>query len=132
MAATAEEAGLTLLHHDRDFEPIARTTGQPVRMLDLKQPPTPTAELLVSAPLMPISSSAEASIEVAVGRRHELTHAGSCPQEEPVVLRQRQAKVAFRPLYLSIDRSHEALLWACRSVERLWLQTKQVGHLLIE
>ncbi|KAK1178964.1 PIN domain nuclease [Streptomyces sp. NBS 14/10] len=36
MAAAAEEAGLTLLHYDRDFEAIARTTGQPVRMIDLK------------------------------------------------------------------------------------------------
>jgi predicted nucleic acid-binding protein len=36
VAAAAEEAGLTLLHHDRDFETIARVTGQPVRMLDLK------------------------------------------------------------------------------------------------
>ena len=30
VAAAAEEAGLTLLHYDRDFETIARTTGQPV------------------------------------------------------------------------------------------------------
>ncbi|MET7453910.1 PIN domain nuclease [Streptomyces sp. NPDC005574] len=36
VAATAEEAGLTLLHYDRDFESIARTTGQPVRMIDLR------------------------------------------------------------------------------------------------
>jgi predicted nucleic acid-binding protein len=36
VAATAEEAGLTLLHYDRDFETIARTTGQPVRAIDLK------------------------------------------------------------------------------------------------
>ncbi|KAB2973955.1 PIN domain nuclease [Streptomyces sp. SS1-1] len=36
LAAAAEEAGLTLLHHDRDFETIARTTGQPVHRLDLK------------------------------------------------------------------------------------------------
>ncbi|QWB25534.1 MULTISPECIES: PIN domain nuclease [Streptomyces] len=36
LAAAAEEAGLTLLHHDRDFETIARTTGQPVRMIDLR------------------------------------------------------------------------------------------------
>ncbi|MFI9801433.1 PIN domain nuclease [Streptomyces sp. NPDC052302] len=36
VAAAAEEAGLTLLHHDRDFETIARVTGQPVRTLDLK------------------------------------------------------------------------------------------------
>ncbi|MFJ9544414.1 PIN domain nuclease [Streptomyces sp. NPDC101225] len=36
VAATAEEAGLTLLHFDRDFDTIARTTGQPVRMIDLK------------------------------------------------------------------------------------------------
>nr|QBF29323.1 ribonuclease [Streptomyces achromogenes subsp. streptozoticus] len=35
VAAAAEEAGLTLLHHDRDVETIARTTGQPVRMIDL-------------------------------------------------------------------------------------------------
>ncbi|MFD5320367.1 PIN domain nuclease [Streptomyces sp. NPDC127098] len=37
VAAVAEEAGLTLLHYDRDFETIARTTGQPVRMIDLKR-----------------------------------------------------------------------------------------------
>lgn len=30
VAATAELAGLTLLHHDKDFETIARVTGQPV------------------------------------------------------------------------------------------------------
>jgi predicted nucleic acid-binding protein len=36
LAATAEESGLTLLHFDRDFETIARTTGQPVRPLDLR------------------------------------------------------------------------------------------------
>ncbi|KES06368.1 twitching motility protein PilT [Streptomyces toyocaensis] len=36
VAATAEEAGLTLLHYDRDFETIARTTGQPARMIDLR------------------------------------------------------------------------------------------------
>ncbi|MFF8030788.1 MULTISPECIES: PIN domain nuclease [unclassified Streptomyces] len=36
VAAAAEEAGLTLLHYDRDVETIARTTGQPVRMIDLK------------------------------------------------------------------------------------------------
>ena len=36
VAAAAEEAGLVLLHYDRDFETIARTTGQPVRMIDLK------------------------------------------------------------------------------------------------
>lgn len=37
VAAAAEEAGLTLLYDDRDFETIARTTGQPVRTTDLKQ-----------------------------------------------------------------------------------------------
>lgn len=36
VAAAAEEAGLTLLHYDRDFETIARATGQPVQMIDLK------------------------------------------------------------------------------------------------
>lgn len=36
VAAVAEEAGLTLLHYDRDFETIARTTGQPTRMIDLR------------------------------------------------------------------------------------------------
>lgn len=36
VAAAAEEAGLTLLHHDHDFETIARTTGQPVRTIDLR------------------------------------------------------------------------------------------------
>jgi predicted nucleic acid-binding protein len=37
VAAAAEEAGLTLLHHDRGFDTIARTTGQPVRTIDLRQ-----------------------------------------------------------------------------------------------
>ncbi|MER5431889.1 hypothetical protein [Streptomyces sp. NPDC002588] len=37
VAAASEEAGLILLHDDRDFETIARTTGQPVRTIDLKQ-----------------------------------------------------------------------------------------------
>ncbi|MCX4509168.1 PIN domain nuclease [Streptomyces sp. NBC_01619] len=36
VAAVAEEAGLTLLHYDRDFETIARTTGQPTKMIDLR------------------------------------------------------------------------------------------------
>ncbi|WP_432139214.1 MULTISPECIES: PIN domain nuclease [unclassified Streptomyces] len=36
IAAAAEEAGLTLLHYDRDFETIARTTGQQVRTIDLR------------------------------------------------------------------------------------------------
>lgn len=35
VAAVAEQSGLVLLHHDRDFETIARTTGQPTRMLEL-------------------------------------------------------------------------------------------------
>ena len=37
VAAAAEESGLTLLHCDRDFETIARTTGQPVREIDLRR-----------------------------------------------------------------------------------------------
>ncbi|MCM2428543.1 PIN domain nuclease [Streptomyces sp. RKAG337] len=36
VSAVAEQSGLTLLHYDRDFETIARTTGQPVRMIDLR------------------------------------------------------------------------------------------------
>ncbi len=36
LVAAAEEAGLTLLHHDRDFDTIARPTGQPVRAIELK------------------------------------------------------------------------------------------------
>jgi predicted nucleic acid-binding protein len=36
LVAVAEQSGLTLLHCDRDFETIARTTGQAVRMIDLK------------------------------------------------------------------------------------------------
>ncbi|MEU8649321.1 hypothetical protein [Streptomyces sp. NPDC048737] len=36
-AFPAEEAGFALLHHDRDFEAVARTTGQPVRIVDLGQ-----------------------------------------------------------------------------------------------
>lgn len=36
LAAVAEEAGLTLLHYDQDFETITRTTAaQPVRRIDL-------------------------------------------------------------------------------------------------
>ncbi len=31
MAATAELQGLTLLHHDHDFDVVARVTGQPLR-----------------------------------------------------------------------------------------------------
>jgi predicted nucleic acid-binding protein len=31
VAATAEQHGLTLLHHDRDFDVVARVTGQPLR-----------------------------------------------------------------------------------------------------
>ncbi|WP_327312967.1 PIN domain nuclease [Streptomyces sp. NBC_01235] len=37
VAAAAEEAGLTLLHCNHDFDTIARTTGQPVRTIDLRQ-----------------------------------------------------------------------------------------------
>jgi predicted nucleic acid-binding protein len=33
LAATAELSGLTLLHHDRDFETIAGRTGQPTSWL---------------------------------------------------------------------------------------------------
>lgn len=33
IAAVAEEAGLTVLHVDRDFELIAEITGQPVERL---------------------------------------------------------------------------------------------------
>ncbi|MFJ4966594.1 PIN domain nuclease [Streptomyces sp. NPDC088729] len=36
LAAVAEMSGLTLLHHDRDFETIARATGQPTRILNLR------------------------------------------------------------------------------------------------
>jgi len=36
LAATAEQSGLTLLHNDHDFETVARTTGQPTRILDLR------------------------------------------------------------------------------------------------
>ncbi|GAB2751186.1 hypothetical protein GCM10027072_55400 [Streptomyces bullii] len=36
VAAAAEEAGLTLLHYDRDLEAIAHAAGQPVRMIDLR------------------------------------------------------------------------------------------------
>jgi len=35
IAATAELAGLTVLHLDKDFEVIAQITGQPVERLDL-------------------------------------------------------------------------------------------------
>jgi predicted nucleic acid-binding protein len=35
IAATAELAGLTVLHHDEDFEIIADITGQPLERLNL-------------------------------------------------------------------------------------------------
>ena len=35
IAATAERAGLTVLHLDKDFELIARHTGQPVERLTM-------------------------------------------------------------------------------------------------
>jgi len=35
IAATAELAGLTVLHHDKDFEVIAEITGQPVERLTM-------------------------------------------------------------------------------------------------
>ena len=35
MAATAELAGLTVLHLDKDFELIARLTGQPAERVRL-------------------------------------------------------------------------------------------------
>jgi predicted nucleic acid-binding protein len=36
IAATAELAGLTVLHLDKDFEVIAEITGQPVERLDTR------------------------------------------------------------------------------------------------
>jgi predicted nucleic acid-binding protein len=40
IAATAELAGLIVLHLDKDFELIADLTGQPLERLD--QPPSPS------------------------------------------------------------------------------------------
>jgi predicted nucleic acid-binding protein len=37
IAATAELAGLTVLHLDKDFEVIAQVTGQPVERLSIEQ-----------------------------------------------------------------------------------------------
>ena len=37
IAATAELAGLTVLHLDKDFEVIAQITGQPVERLNVQQ-----------------------------------------------------------------------------------------------
>jgi hypothetical protein len=37
IAATAELAGLTVLHLDKDFEVIAQITGQPVERLNIQQ-----------------------------------------------------------------------------------------------
>jgi hypothetical protein len=34
IAAIAEHAGLTVLHHDKDFDLIAGVTGQPTERLD--------------------------------------------------------------------------------------------------
>ena len=36
IAATAELAGLTVLHLDKDFEVIAQVTGQPVERLSIE------------------------------------------------------------------------------------------------
>jgi predicted nucleic acid-binding protein len=36
IAATAEEAGLTVLHYDEDYERIAKVTGQPVEWVASK------------------------------------------------------------------------------------------------
>jgi predicted nucleic acid-binding protein len=36
VAATAELAGLTVLHVDKDFEVIAEITGQPIERLNLE------------------------------------------------------------------------------------------------
>jgi predicted nucleic acid-binding protein len=33
VAATAESQGMTILHYDRDFEQVARITGQPTRWI---------------------------------------------------------------------------------------------------
>jgi predicted nucleic acid-binding protein len=37
IAATAELAGLTVLHLDKDFEAIAQVTGQPIERLNMPQ-----------------------------------------------------------------------------------------------
>jgi predicted nucleic acid-binding protein len=37
IAATAELAGLTVLHVDKDFEVIAQITGQPIERLNMQQ-----------------------------------------------------------------------------------------------
>jgi predicted nucleic acid-binding protein len=37
IAATADLAGLTVLHHDRDFDLIADITGQPMERLNMHQ-----------------------------------------------------------------------------------------------
>ncbi|MFD9969399.1 hypothetical protein ACFWYA_14630 [Streptomyces sp. NPDC059011] len=42
VAATAEETGLTLLHHDRGFETTACATGQPVRTIDVRDQEAPS------------------------------------------------------------------------------------------
>jgi len=41
IAATAELAGLTILHHDKDFDLIASITGQPSEWLETPPPTTP-------------------------------------------------------------------------------------------
>lgn len=56
VAAAAEEAELTLLHYDRDFETIARTTGQPVRMIE-SQAVTPARPHGLRASLSPTALS---------------------------------------------------------------------------
>ena len=38
IAATAELAGLTVLHLDKDFDVIAEITGQPMERLNISQP----------------------------------------------------------------------------------------------
>ncbi|MFE5332260.1 PIN domain-containing protein [Embleya sp. NPDC056575] len=39
VAVTARHHGLTLLHLDRDFEVVAKLTGQPVERIDARRPP---------------------------------------------------------------------------------------------
>jgi len=38
IAAAAERAGLTLVHHDRDYDTIAEVTGQPARWVAPRVP----------------------------------------------------------------------------------------------
>jgi predicted nucleic acid-binding protein len=77
VAATAEPHGLALLHHDRDFDIVARVTGQPVRRYGSVQPEVAGQEaVIIRPPTAPGFSADEArhQLDIAIdgGRYGEL------------------------------------------------------------